>query len=124
MNRKKLPQTSIDAKKSLKQSELAKIYVAIVLALSIIGEGTMEEIAAAAKIEKSRVWKRLSEMNEAGIIYRPGNRRPLKSGRTGYTWMLTDKSLPKTSHAEKALKGKTVSDYSRKLIPNNQSKLF
>lgn len=122
--RKNPPQTSLDAKASLDPTETAKIYAAVIGALSVIGEGTMEEIAAFAKIEKSRIWKRLSEMHEAGMIYRPGNRRLLRSGRTGYTWMLTDKSLPKTKTTERALKGKSVGEYSKKLIQPPVPDLF
>lgn len=116
MPKRKNPDTSKEAYNSLDPSQLAEIYQKILYALSQIGEGTFEDIAQALRIEKSRVWKRLSELSKADLIYRPGNKKPLKSGRLGYTWRLTDKSLPKTSVAERALKGKAVVDYSRKLI--------
>lgn len=114
--------------KQISDSEkLSKIHRLILFALSQIGEGTYEEISAAIKMPKDKVWKRMSELNRDGLIYRPGNKRLLKSGRSGYTWMLTGKNRPNTTKAERALKGKSVADYSKKITEitqYSQSTLF
>lgn len=120
MAKRKVIETSRAAFQSLQPDHLAEIYRKILEALSKIGEGTFEEIAASAKLPKERVWKRLSELAKDDLIYRPGNKKALRSGREGYTWRLTDKSIPKTQNAEKALKGPSVADYSRKLIPKKK----
>lgn len=112
---KKTPETSKEAYRSLDPDKIREIYQLILFSLSQLGEATFEEIAASLKVSKDRVWKRLSELNKEGLIYRPGNKRMLKSGRSGYTWMLTEKGRPNTTKAEKALKGKSVSDYSKKI---------
>jgi hypothetical protein len=117
MKKRNNPETSTEAFKSLRPEELAEVYCKIILALSKIGEGTFEQISAVAKLEPQRVWRRLSEMLKMGLVYRPGKKIPLKSNRLGYTWMLTKDGLPKTDKSEKALSGKSVSDYSRSLIP-------
>lgn len=116
MTKKQIPDTSKAAYESLEQSELAEIYRKIMYALVLIGEGTTEEIAASAKISHERIWKRVSELGKMDLIYRPGNKRPMRSGRLGYTWMLTLKGVPKTEAAERALKtGKSVADYARNI---------
>ncbi len=116
MAKKQVPDTSKAAFQSLDTSQLAEIYRNIMLALVKIGEGTTQEIAASAKEDHSRIWKRVSELGKMGIIYRPGNKRMMRSGRMGYTWMLTLEGVPKTEAAEKALKGKpTIQDHSRNI---------
>lgn len=95
-NERKQPATSIDAYKSLDIASLNEIYRWIIQSLSGLGEATFEEIAADLRIDKSRVWKRMSELERMELVYRPGNKRLLKSGRNGYTWMLTNSANPKT----------------------------
>lgn len=122
-----MQETSLEAYKTLDPSQLAEIYRKILASLSVIGEGTYEEISSYAKLEKSRVWKRLSELHKMDLIYRPGNKRMLRSGRTGFTWMLTSAGLPKTKTTEKALQGTSVHEYAKKIIhtsKNIQQELF
>lgn len=122
MTKRKNPETSVEAFRSLTADQLTDTYKAILSALDVIGEGTFEEISITAKMDKARVWKRLSELHKMELIYRPGNKRMLKSGRLGYTWMKTTESLKKVE-VEKSLPGKTVSEYSKDLI-KKQPTLF
>lgn len=126
MAKKKLPETSLEAYKSLDPTQLIEIYRQIIWGLSQIGEGTFEEIAAAIKLPRERVWKRMTDLEKMGLAYRPGNKRLLKSGRNGFTWMLTQEGVPKTTVTEKSLKGKSVSDYSKELTKPavKQTELF
>lgn len=116
MSKKKVPQTSLDAKKSLDPARLAEIYKKILDALRIIGKGHYEDIARQMKVDPSRVWKRLSETHIMGLIERTGERKALSSGRDGFVWRLTNKDIPANPIVEKYLPGPTVSDYSKKLI--------
>lgn len=112
----KVPDTSVEAYKSLNPAKLAKTYRGIILALTKISSGHFEDIAYQMKVEPDVVWKRLSELNKAGIIRRSGYKKILKSGRMGYMWELTTKGMPKTDKDMKALKDKpTISDYSRNI---------
>lgn len=121
MARKRLPQTSIDAYHSLDPELLTDRYKKILMSLSVLGEATSEEIAAHAKLDNSKVWKRMSELEKdeyGAMVYKPGNKRQLKSGRFGYTYMLTAAATPKTI-AEKNIyksKEKTAGDYASNLI--------
>ena len=121
MKKKLPPETSCEAFHSLDPTQLAEIYRKIISALSVLGEATSQETAAYLKIDHSRIWKRHSELEKTGLIYRPGNKRPLRSGRMGFTYMLTKEGLPTTMAHEKALTGKSIVDYSRKLITPNSS---
>lgn len=112
------PDTSREAYQSLHPTEVREMYRRIREALLVIGEGTFEDISSAMSVEPSRVWKRLGEMQKMGIIYRPGIKKPLKSGRNGYIWKITDSSQPNNESVteNKPIPGPSVSDYSRKLI--------
>ena len=119
--KKNVPETSKEAYQQLDLSQLRETYRNILLALAELGSGTFEDIAAKMKVDKSTVWKRLSELQRMELIYRPGTKKMLKSGRNGYMWALTSQSIPKTEKSMKELKGQpAVVDYSRKLISDKQ----
>jgi predicted transcriptional regulator len=114
MRKRKVPETSIEAWRSIDPAQLAQIYRGILYALGIMHRATFEEIAAHMKVDKSRVWKRMSELERMKLVYRPGSKKLLKSGRQGYEWSLTSQVTPKTDSELKALKGKpTIQDHSR-----------
>lgn len=115
MPKRKNPETSKAAYKSLDPDKLNERYSKILAALGEIKEGTFEQIAKAAKLKDNVVWRRLSELAAAGLIYRPGNKRKLKSGREGYTWMLTGETAEKLQNRERALGGESLADHSRKI---------
>lgn len=115
MGKRKNPETSNEAYRSLKAVEVRETYKNILFALSIIKEGTFEDISRQMNVAPAVVWKRLSELADDGKIYRPGNKRPLKSGRNGYTWMLITPGIAPAKVVEMSLPGKTVSDYSKKI---------
>ncbi len=117
--KKQVPDTSREAHSSLDPSKLREIYRNILYSLSQLGEATTEESAAFLKIDHAKLWKRYSELAKAGLIYRPGNKKLLRSGRDGFTWRLTSNSIPTTKAQEKALKGSAIVDYSRRLIIKN-----
>jgi predicted transcriptional regulator len=116
----KMPDTSRDAYRSLKHSELQALYEKILWGLGQIKEGTFEEIGEAIKEPRDRVWRRMGELMKAGKVYRPGTKKPLKSGREGYTWRLLGDE-PTAPVTERVMKGPTVSDYSKKIL---QQQLF
>lgn len=52
--------------------------------------GTFEEIAEASGIQPSQAWKRLSEMQAAGLVYNVGTTRKTSSGRQAQIRQLTE----------------------------------
>lgn len=111
MNNKIPPQTSIDAFRSLKEGEVKQTYSDIIWALSVIKKGTFEDIAKFLKCKPDRIWKRLGELagKKYDLIERPGERKPLKSGRSGYVWVLKSG----TPIIERPIPGKSIADFSR-----------
>ena len=94
-----VPETSKEAYRSLRAEELRETYRKILSALSQLGQGTTEEIAAFLKMPHDRIWKRMSELERMELVYKPGTKRMMKSGRNGFTWMLrnpekTENKLP------------------------------
>lgn len=84
---KKVKETSLEAYHSLDAAKLSETKKKIIYALSQLHEATTEEVAAFLKVEHDRVWKRFSELAKDGLI-KACNKRPLKSGRNGYTYVL------------------------------------
>ena len=123
MPKRKPVETSLEALASLSPQNILEVHLRIMDALRIIGSGTYEDIARQAKLEPQRVWKRLSECLKAGVVYRPGTKKPLKSGRNGFVWALTQPGQSNEPVTEKPIPGPTVADYSRKLIAK-QPELF
>lgn len=116
MAKKQIPETSIEAYRSLDPARLNDTYKSIILALSELGSGTFEDIAKKMKVDKSVVWKRLSELEKANILYRPGTKKTLKSGRLGFVWMIF--SLEEVSYLIEEAKLKstqTIQDHSRNI---------
>lgn len=115
MGKRKNPETSNEAYRSLKAVEVRETYKNILFALSIIKEGTFEDISRQMNVAPAVVWKRLSELCNDGKIYRPGNKRPLKSGRCGYTWMLITPGVTSAKIVELRLPGDSISTYSKRI---------
>lgn len=116
MRKSNPPQTSIDAFRSLSPIKLSDTYKKIILALSELGSGTFEDIAKKMKVDKSVVWKRLSELERANILYRPGTKKTLKSGRSGFVWMILSLDKISTIIEEAKLKStQTIQDHSRNI---------
>ncbi len=115
MGKKNTPETSKAAYRSLDPDKLNERYTKIIAALGKIKEGTFEQIAKSAGLEDKVVWKRLSELEKGNLIYRPGNKRKLRSGREGYTWMIVGEVAEKIQQRERALGGESVSDYSKQI---------
>lgn len=116
MRKSNPPQTSIDAFRSLDPAKLSDTYKKIILALSELGSGTFEDIAKKMKVDKSVVWKRLSELERASILYRPGTKKTLKSGRSGFVWMILSLDGISSIIEEDKLKStQTIQDHSRNI---------
>jgi hypothetical protein len=127
--KRKVVATSIEAYRSLDVATLNDRYKLIIDALGKLGEATTEETAAFCKKPHETLWKRFSELSNMGLIFRPGTKRVMKSGRMGFTWALTSNATVKTTSTEKALKpdGKDIASISRKIkgiSDNIQQELF
>lgn len=121
MRNSNVPETSKEAYRKLDPARVAGTYLKIINALKVITEGNYEAIALAAGIAPEKVWKRLSELQRSEIIYKPGNTVVTKNGSNSYVYRLCGEQ-PVKSQVEKALPGKSISDYSKELIPPEKPK--
>lgn len=122
MNKKSIPQTSLDAYASLKPEQMRTIYRKIIEALKVIGQGTSQQISAYLTLDDEVVRKRLSELKKMGILYKPGHKVPTKKGCDAYVWQIC-KAGAKTDLQNKLIPGPTIQDYS-KTIQQIQNNLF
>ena len=90
MSKRKQPQTSIDAHNSVKPDKEA-LHAQIIVGMKALRVGgTFEEIASASNLQPAQVWKRLSEMIEAGTVFNTGITHPTSSGRQAMVRQLTE----------------------------------
>ena len=120
------PQTSIEAYKSLKPEQVRDVYVKIKHALSILKLANTEQIADHLKMPHPQVHKRTSEMERLEMIYKPGTKSMMKSGRMGYNWALRGidlGQLPETN--QYTSKVKSAGQIASSIINNTiQTELF
>jgi DNA-binding Lrp family transcriptional regulator len=121
MRKSNVSETSKEAFKKLDPLRVAGTYFKIIDALKIIKEGNFEQIALQADLKPEKVWKRLSELERSEIIYKPGLKVPTKNGANSYVYRLCGDGGVK-SEIEKPIYGKSVSDYSKELIPKENPK--
>lgn len=128
MSKRKNPPTSTEAYKSIDPSTIRKMYKDILGTLNIIETGTYEDIASFLEEKPERIWRRLSEMGEMGLIHRPGDRKLMSSGRYGMVWKIGAAVEPEKKK-KKIMKGPSVADFSRAILqpqpsPSLQQTLF
>lgn len=122
MSKRKHSETSQAAYNSLKLSEVKALYQKIISALQVLGCAHTEKIAEYLTIEHPKVHKRISEMEKAGTVFKPGTKLPMKSGRDAYLWQLTSAASPKTEKEINYKKvDKTFTDYANAILENTKS---
>jgi hypothetical protein len=84
-----------------------------------MGQGSSQQISTYLTIEDDVVRKRLSELKKMGILYKPGHKVPTKKGCNAYVWQICSAGQ-KTDNENKPLPGKSISDFSKELIPQPQ----
>lgn len=121
MKKKNLPETSKEAHARVTPEMLSAHHSKIIKALERLGTATYEEMANYTGMDRHAIGRRLSELERMEIVYKPGEKRLTKSGRNAYLYTLKIAGQIVTRNIEKTLPGKTISDYSKKII---QPKLF
>lgn len=81
--------TSYLAYQSIKQ-DLGDLQKQTLLGLQKIKSGSFREIADAANLRESQVWKRLSELRDRGIAKESGTKVCKVSGRSVTIWEIVE----------------------------------
>jgi DNA-binding Lrp family transcriptional regulator len=115
MNNKKLPpETSRAAYHSLDPVKISEMHKKIQKALKALGSANYEGIALYLGVPEQRVWKRLKEACDAGLISKTGETVPTKSNRQSYVYAAVGETpIPIKPKREKSLPGKSIVDYSK-----------
>lgn len=120
---RKNPETSMEAYQRIMMPGARECtYKKVLESLQRIGEGNYEAIAAACFEKESRIWKRLGEMRNMGLIVDTGKRTLTKDNNNSMVYALfTDadkyKDVPKVERQEKI----TSVDFANVLIARGKS---
>lgn len=114
---RKNPETSLQAYERITQQVRDTTYKKIIDALKKIGKGNYELIAAAAFEKESRIWKRLGELRNMGVIIDTGERTLTKDNNNSMVYALFSdaekyKDIPKPERVESI----TAVDFANLLI--------
>lgn len=120
MAKRKIPQTSLAAYRSLDPEKINDIHKKILSGLEVIGPSTFEDLADYLHLQPQRVWRRLSELGSAKLIHRPGERKIMKSGRQGMVWALGPPS-EEVEKKKRVMKGPTVQQFSKAINQKQMS---
>lgn len=120
MGKRKNPETSLAAYRSLDPEKINEIHKNILAALDVIGPSTFEELALFLRLEPQRVWRRLSELGSAKLIHRPGDRKIMKSGRQGMVWALGAPS-EEVEKKKRIMNGPSISQFSKAINQKQMS---
>lgn len=118
------PDTSREAYKAATSEMIANHKQQILQALKILKQGTGEQIASRAKLNYWQIQRRLSELEREDMIFKPGLKLPTKTGRLSYVWQLRNPEQIQITKIEKAMPGKSISEYSKAISNFSQPELF
>lgn len=113
MSKKKLPDTSIAAYKEA-EPLIEPHHINIVRALRRLKSGIYEEIAAASGMEKNQVGRRLKELEEMEIVFKPGRKKMTSKGRYAYEYELTNKGISISVGVEPMPESSTTEDIKKR----------
>lgn len=129
MPKRKQIDTSLAAYHSLKAEDVRNIYKKILEALKVLGSANTEVISDYLTLPHPKVHKRTSEMERLEMIYKPGTKSVMKSGRMGFNWSIRGtgqkESAVETNYKKET---KTAATIASDIINNSgnlkQQKLF
>lgn len=87
---RKLPSTSLDANKRATQEMREDHHAKIIAALTELRVANYEQLGAKTGLDKIAIARRLSELERAQIIYKPGLKSNTSSGRQAFNYSLTN----------------------------------
>jgi len=118
--KRQLPSTSHDAYAQAKLM-IASHHGKILDALKVLKSATAEQIATHLKMDHSQINRRVSEMERLELIYKPGIKKPTKTGRQAFVWCIIGTPYMETENLY-ANGQKTSTDYSNELIKATRKK--
>jgi len=99
-------------------------YDKIKNALQKLKSANYEAISRKCGLERHAVGRRLSEMLERGMVWKPGGVSKTTSGRMAFNYQLTTETKIHPTTVEKAMKGNGIAHFSKKIQSISQATLF
>ncbi len=118
MSKEKFPSTSIEAYKKATNEMLQAHHAKIISALEVLGSSTFEEIAAYLTFDKHQVGRRMKELEGLEKVYKPGEKRPTKSGRNAFLYCLTAGAKTENLYKKDV---KTAADFASQIIASTKT---
>lgn len=119
------PDTSLDAYEQVTPKMLSEHWSKILSAIKVLKLATGEEIAKEANMDYHQVMRRVSEMERAEILYKPGSKKNTSTGRQAYQYAIRGEDVEVPALPEKYTKGTTTAaDHASFLIASHDHKKF
>lgn len=123
--KKKVPETSLESYRQVTNQMLSDHHSKIIEALSKLKAANYEQIAIHSRLDKTAIGRRLSELEVKGLVYKPGIKTLTSTGRNSFVYQLTADGINYSpTPVEKAIKGNSISHFSKKIQSIQQASLF
>lgn len=114
-------ETSKEAFLALRPEHLRKMYVRIVEALKVLGTAHYEDLSDYLQCQdRNQISRRLKEMEEMELIWKPGGKKLTKRNRNAFVYQLRGDNQPKV----KIQTFEPTSDFLKVSAQDLQTKLF
>jgi len=113
MTKKKIAETSAEAWKSITKEQIGNHHAKILAALAELKSASSEQISTHTTLAYWQVTRRMSELEKKGLIYNTRNKVATRTGRSAFTYSLSDPNKVPEPVVEKVMPGKSIAEYSR-----------
>lgn len=125
MSKRKLPETSLEAWRSITPEQLSDHHAKILTALSELKKASAEQISTHTNLHYWQITRRMSELERKQLIYKTGAKVATRTGRSAAVYALCKPEEIPVKETVSVLPGKSISDYSKEISKKFiQSNLF
>jgi predicted ArsR family transcriptional regulator len=122
--KRKLPSTSHAANDAMTKDIKEAHYSRILTALRKLRSANYEAIAQQARMDRHAVGRRLIELLREGKVWKPGGMSKTSTGRNAFTYQCIEDKVVIPAPVEKSVKGKSISQFSKRIQQISQQSLF
>lgn len=125
MSKRKLPETSLEAWRSITPEQLSDHHAKILAALSELKKASAEQISTHTNLHYWQITRRMSELERKNLIYKTGTKVATRTGRNAAVYAIYVLGEEPVKETESVLPGKSISDYSKEISKSRiQTSLF
>lgn len=113
--KKKHPETSLSAWRSVTKEMISDHHSKILESLSVIKKGSSEQISTHSNLSYWQVTKRMKELESKDLVYKTGEKVATRTGRSAAVYALKNPGEAPVKETESVMQGKTISDFSKSI---------